>query len=52
MPFNWNTTRLEEQQQLMLHQEVSIPKGTSLASPSYTGAINGIDCNEKSNGRS
>jgi hypothetical protein len=43
MPFNWNTTRLEEQQQLLVHQEVSIPKGTSLASPSYTGAINGID---------
>jgi hypothetical protein len=43
MPFNWNTTRLEEQNQLMVHQEVSIPKGTSLASPSYTGAVNGID---------
>jgi hypothetical protein len=43
MPFNWNTTRMEEQQQLMVHQEVSIPKGTSLASQSYTGAINGID---------
>src|SRR5919106_129410 len=43
MPFNWNTTRLEEQKQLMVHQEVSIPKGTSLTSQSYTGAINGID---------
>jgi hypothetical protein len=43
MPFNWNTTRLEDQKQLMVHQEVEIPKGNSLASQSYTGAINGID---------
>jgi hypothetical protein len=43
MPFNWNTTRLENQKQIMVHQEVSIPKGNSLASQSYTGEINGID---------
>src|SRR5918996_338546 len=43
MPFNWNITRLEDQKQLMLHQEVSIPKGSSLDSHSYTGVINGID---------
>ena len=43
MPFNWNITRLEDQKQLMVHQEVSIPKGTPLASQSYTGAINGVD---------
>jgi hypothetical protein len=43
MPFNWNTTRLENQKQIMVHQEVSIPKGTPLASQSYTGAINGVD---------
>ena len=43
MPFNWNTTRLEDQKQIMVHQEVSIPKGNSLASQSYTGEINGID---------
>src|SRR5919107_81237 len=43
MPFNWNVTRLEDQKQLLVHQEVSIPKGTSLTSQSYTGAINGID---------
>jgi hypothetical protein len=43
MPFDWNTTRLEEQKQLMVHQEVSIPKGTSLSSQSYAGTINGID---------
>src|ERR671914_646586 len=46
MPFNWNVTRLEDQKQLMVHQEVSIPKGSSLASQSYTGAINGIDVSE------
>src|ERR687893_2346079 len=38
MPFNWNITRLEDQTQLMVHQEVSIPKGTSLASQSYNAA--------------
>jgi hypothetical protein len=43
MPFNWNVTRLEDQKQLMVHQEVSIPKGTPLTSQSYTGAINGVD---------
>ncbi|MDQ4014026.1 MAG: hypothetical protein M3146_09935 [Thermoproteota archaeon] len=43
MPFNWNITRLEDQKQLMVHQEVSIPKGTSLAAQSYTGTINGVD---------
>jgi hypothetical protein len=43
MPFDWNTTRLEEQKQLMVHQEVSIPKGSALASNSYVGTINNID---------
>jgi hypothetical protein len=43
MPFNWNTTRLGDQKQIMVHQEVSIPKGNSLASQSYAGTINGID---------
>ena len=43
MPFNWNITRLEDQKQLMVHQEVSIPKGSSLASNSYTGMVNGMD---------
>ena len=46
MPFDWNTTRLEDQKQLMVHQEIAIPKGSSLASKSYTGAINGIDVTE------
>jgi hypothetical protein len=43
MPFNWNITRLEDQKQIMVHQEVLIPKGNSLASQSYTGTINGTD---------
>jgi hypothetical protein len=43
MPFDWNTTRLEEQKQLMVHQEVSVPKGSALASNSYVGTINNID---------
>ena len=46
MPFNWNITRLEDQKQIMLHQEVLIPKGNSLDSLSYTGAINGTDVTE------
>jgi hypothetical protein len=43
MPFDWNMTRLEEQKQLLVHQEVSIPKGSVLASNSYVGTINNID---------
>jgi hypothetical protein len=43
MPFDWNTTRLEEQKQLLVHQEVSIPKGSALSSNSYAGTINNID---------
>src|ERR671914_688671 len=43
MPYNWNITRLEDQKQIMVHQEVLIPKGNSLASLSYTGTINGTD---------
>jgi hypothetical protein len=43
MPFNWNITRLEDQKQVMVHQEVSIPKGSSLSSQSYAGEINGTD---------
>jgi hypothetical protein len=43
MPFDWNITRLEDQKQIMVHQEVLIPNGNSLASQSYTGTINGTD---------
>ena len=43
MPFDWNMTRLGEQKQLLVHQEVSIPKGSVLASNSYVGTINNID---------
>jgi hypothetical protein len=43
MPFDWNTTRLEQQKQVMVHQEISIPKQSGLASISYIGKVNGID---------
>jgi hypothetical protein len=43
MPFNWNTTRLEEQKQVLVHQEISTPKQSEVASKSYIGTINGID---------
>jgi hypothetical protein len=54
MPFDWNMTRLEEQKQLLVNQEVSIPKGSALASNSYVGTINNKQyrCNKKSNGGS
>jgi hypothetical protein len=42
MPFDWNITRLENNQ-IMVHQEIFIPKPSELASKSYVGAINGID---------
>jgi hypothetical protein len=43
MPFDWNTTRLEQQKQVLVHQEICIPKPSELASKSYVGTINGID---------
>jgi hypothetical protein len=43
MPFNWNTTRLEEQKQVLVHQEISIPKQSELDSKSYVGTVNGTD---------
>src|ERR671923_2148717 len=43
MPFDWNTTRLKQQKQVLVHQEVYIPKPSELASKSYVGTINGID---------
>jgi hypothetical protein len=42
MPFDWNTTRLEENN-LMVHQEITIPKQSELASISYVGKVNGVD---------
>jgi hypothetical protein len=43
MPFDWNITRLEQQKQVMVHQEISIPKQSELDSKSYVGKVNGID---------
>ena len=42
MPFDWNMTRLEENN-LMIHQEITIPKHSELASVAYVGKVNGID---------
>jgi hypothetical protein len=42
MPFDWNITRLENNQ-IMVHQEVFVPKPSELAAKSYVGTINGID---------
>jgi hypothetical protein len=43
MPFDWNTTRLEQQKQVMVHQEITIPKQSELATVSNVGKVNGID---------
>jgi hypothetical protein len=43
MPFDWNVTRLEKQNQVLVHQEVSVPKQSKLATKSYLGTVNGID---------
>jgi hypothetical protein len=43
MPFDWNTTRLEQQKQVLVHQEVSVPKQSELDSKSYVGTVNGTD---------
>jgi hypothetical protein len=42
MSFDRNITRLEVNN-LMVHQEITIPKQSELASVSYIGKVNGID---------
>lgn len=42
MPFDWNVTRLE-QNKIMVHQEILIPKPSELTSKSYVGTINGMN---------
>jgi hypothetical protein len=43
MPFDWNTTRLE-QNQVLVHQEVTVPKPSEFAAKrSYVGTVNSID---------
>jgi len=42
MPFDWNISRLEENK-VMVHQEVNIPKPSELSSESYVGTINGMN---------
>jgi hypothetical protein len=43
MPFDWNLTRLEKQNKVLVHQEVGVPKPSELATKSYLGSVNGID---------
>lgn len=42
MPFDWNMTRLEENK-VMVHQEILLPKPSELVANSYIGTINGVD---------
>ena len=42
MPFDWNLTKLEENK-VMVHQEILLPKPSELVANSYIGTINGID---------
>lgn len=42
MPFDWNVTRLE-QNKIMVHQEILIPKPSELTIKSYVGTINGMN---------
>jgi hypothetical protein len=42
MPFDWNISRLEENK-VMVHQEILIPKPSGLVAGSYMGTINGVD---------
>ena len=41
MPFNWNVSRISEQN-IYVHEEISIPKPSPFANQSYSGEINGI----------
>jgi hypothetical protein len=42
MPFDWNQSRLEENK-VMVHQEILLPKPSELVANSYNGTINGVD---------
>jgi hypothetical protein len=43
MPFDWNTTRLE-QNKVLVHEEVTVPKPSEFAAKrSYVGTVNGLD---------
>ncbi|MDQ3867929.1 MAG: hypothetical protein M3250_00040 [Thermoproteota archaeon] len=43
MPFDWNTTRLE-QNKVLVHEEVTVPKPSEFAAKrSYVGSVNGLD---------
>lgn len=42
MPFDWNLTRLQENK-VIVHQEILVPKTSELVANSYIRTINGID---------
>jgi hypothetical protein len=42
MPFDWNVTRLQENN-IMVHQEITLPKPYGLIASSYVGTVNGMD---------
>ncbi len=42
MPFDWNLTRLQDNK-VMVHQEILLPKPSELVANSYIGTINGVD---------
>jgi hypothetical protein len=42
MPFDWNVTRLQENK-VMVHQEITLPKPSGLIASSYVGTVNGMD---------
>ena len=47
MPFDWNLDRLKKVN-LYVHEEISIPKPSSLAANGYKGTVNNIDLTNKS----
>jgi hypothetical protein len=46
MPFNWNVSRISEQN-IYVHEEISIPKPSPFSNQSYSGEINGITLSPK-----
>jgi hypothetical protein len=46
MPFDWNVSRIKDQN-IFVHEEISIPKPSPFANQSYSGEINGIPLSAK-----
>jgi len=41
MPFDWNVSRIRENN-IFIHEEISVPKPSPFANQSYLGQVNGI----------